>query len=363
MSKMTRIKKYVLAFLTVGLVFMPLVVSADASKTFSDVPKNHAHYETIMELTSQGAIGGYNDGTYRPGQAIGRQHVAVILYRVLALEAPSDVGNELSRFSDVDESHEYANQIAAVTKLGIFGGYSDGTFRPNAKITRQQMATVLVNGFDLEDYMNKYSAEKVGMNLVNVDDSHKKSVLTLANLYLTVALQDFKPGNELTRGQFATFVVRVQELLENGITEREEYLPPAPKPKQETKPKEEKSNIGNPMSSWDKEKPNFNFPPLKTPSALPGGATLISKISPAYHKYTYSRSLPGGGSITEVTASSEYEDSIIMSGTDNNGESYNYKYIVSREVIQSTFFLPKFTEDDISILYEVGRAFAKAYGM
>ena len=144
--------------------------------------------------------------------------------------------------------------------------------------------------------------------------------------------------------------------------------PKQEKPKQE-KPKQEKpkNNSGSNNSGTGTVGENNapKYPPLNNPSGLPSGAKLISKESPTRHVYSYSRSLPGGGKITQVSAISAYESMIIMKGKDNDGNDFMTKYTPARGVVEHYVFgaPPKFTDDDIWILYEVGEAFARAYKM
>ncbi|MDY0404709.1 S-layer homology domain-containing protein [Virgibacillus sp. 179-BFC.A HS] len=117
------------------------VVSASAP-SFTDVDGT-SHAEAINALAKAGIVTGYENKTFGTWNEISRQHVAVILYRALHLEAPDNVGKTLEKYSDVDEKHPYAKQIAAVTKAGIFKG-TNGKFYPDKPITREQAASVIV---------------------------------------------------------------------------------------------------------------------------------------------------------------------------------------------------------------------------
>lgn len=164
--------------------------------------------------------------------------------------------------------------------------------------------------------------------------------------------------------------------------------PKQSKPKQEkpkqNKPKQEKPKKEEPKKESPKEEPNEEyqcgggvigigdprpvFPPLDDPiGPLPEGASLIKKESQSYHRYSYTKSIPGGGSITETAASYDFcEYSITMLGKDDNGQSFISSYNVERDQVHFTFIgePPTFNDPDyIYVFYEVGRAFAKAYGM
>ncbi|RYG71922.1 hypothetical protein EU245_12380 [Lentibacillus lipolyticus] len=186
---------------TAAVAAVAPAVSAD-SVSFTDVQEGDSHYEGIMALAEQGIVDGYADGSFGVYDNVTRQQVAVMLANALDLETPADVDSVLSVYDDVDADSLYAEQIAAVTEAGAFTG-NNGKFNPGDDITREQMASVLVSGLSLEEYDN---GEDVAINLDNVSPSHADNVQVLANLGLTVATDDFRPSEEISRGAFATML-------------------------------------------------------------------------------------------------------------------------------------------------------------
>lgn len=138
--------------------------------------------------------------------------------------------------------------------------------------------------------------------------------------------------------------------------------PKQEKPKEE-KPKQEEYQCSGVIGPGD---PPPNFPPLNDPKGpLPNGASLINKEK-SYHYYSYNRTLPGGGSISIATVSyGMCYLSVIIDGKDNNGKIFGSEYLIDEDKVLHTYIVekPEFTNDDISVLFEVGRAFAEAYGM
>src|SRR5690606_34054402 len=104
------------------------------------------------------------------------------------------------------------------------------------------------------------------------------------------------------------------------------------------------------------------FPTLKNPSGIPAGAVMVGKDA-SYQPYTYKKSLPGGGSVSRVFASTIHGNNIVIEGTDNNGVVFRAKYIVSNSSLQYVMSSPTFITNDISVLYDIGKDFSKAYGM
>ena len=100
-------------------------------------------------------IVGYNDGTVKPNNNITRAEVATIFFRLLTDDARAYYWSTDSGFSDVNPGDWYNNAVATMVNAGILNGYSDGTFQPNANITRAEFATIaarfLSNSYSLND--------------------------------------------------------------------------------------------------------------------------------------------------------------------------------------------------------------------
>lgn len=171
-----------------------------ADYVFNDVSNRISHYDGIKWLKSKG-IKGYPDGNYRVDEKLKRSHAAIMFTNSLGLGLQSkNVAPTL--FKDVKATHDYADYIATVGQAKIFKG-NQGRFLPESTMTREQMATTIVNAFNLKE-----STTHKKVNLSNVDPSHKKNVQILADLGITTQLDNFRPGEAVTRGQFASFLYR-----------------------------------------------------------------------------------------------------------------------------------------------------------
>ena len=87
-------------------------------------------------------IKGYADGTVRPNNYITRAQVATIFYRLMTDETREMCFSETNDFSDVAPDYWANKAISTLSNAGIITGFSDGTFRPNAYITRAQFAAI-----------------------------------------------------------------------------------------------------------------------------------------------------------------------------------------------------------------------------
>ena len=106
------------------------------SNTFSDVAKSHWAANYIGYMQQFGIITGYADGSFRPDASVTRAEFAAIASRFEALTEGT------KSFSDVPGNHWAAKYINFAATRGWVNGYADGTFRPNNSITRAEVAAV-----------------------------------------------------------------------------------------------------------------------------------------------------------------------------------------------------------------------------
>lgn len=93
---------------------------------------------------------GYNDGTVRPNATITRAEAASMIFRLLTDSERDKIFTKENSFSDVSKSNPHNNAISSLTSAGIINGYSDGTFRPDAPITREQFSALIGRMFSVE---------------------------------------------------------------------------------------------------------------------------------------------------------------------------------------------------------------------
>jgi hypothetical protein len=104
---------------------------------FADVPGSHPFGAEIWWLADQDMASGFSDGTFRPAAPLSRQAMAAFLHRLAG--APGGPFPDPA-FSDVHGGDDFALAIAWMVQAGVATGFADGTFRPLATVTRQAMA-------------------------------------------------------------------------------------------------------------------------------------------------------------------------------------------------------------------------------
>ncbi|MFJ2042063.1 X2-like carbohydrate binding domain-containing protein [Paenibacillus taichungensis] len=105
---------------------------------FSDVKSEYWGADAIAKVSKMGLMNGYKDGTFKPNQPLTRAEIATLV----ALLGP-DSEHSGDGFSDIS-SHWAKEAILKAQSAGILKGYKDGTFRPNALLTRAE-AVVAIN--------------------------------------------------------------------------------------------------------------------------------------------------------------------------------------------------------------------------
>jgi hypothetical protein len=152
------------------------------------------HAVAIATVAEAGIAAGYADGTFRPNATVTRAQMASFLNRALDLTPTRNHG-----FRDVSGPH--AEAIAAVAAAGIATGYGDGTYRPNEPVTRAQMATFLTRAYRLP------AASRHGFS--DVSGPHEGSIAAVAAAGVASGYDDgtYRPARAVTRAQMATFLV------------------------------------------------------------------------------------------------------------------------------------------------------------
>lgn len=111
---------------------------------FSDLKNDHPAYDAVLSLSEQAIIQGFEDNTFRPETLVTRGQAAAIINRVLKIEP-----EHLNVFPDVPATSRFAKDIAAIKEAGIINGFNDGKYRPDAYMTRAEMAYIVHGAFDL----------------------------------------------------------------------------------------------------------------------------------------------------------------------------------------------------------------------
>lgn len=239
---MLKFNKYI-SVMAIGIILPAMVVSlpvsVDATEiVFKDVPKTNQYYLPITEMTKQGIISGYEDGTFRPNEAITRKHAAALVSRAKGNKLPQTV--KFVKFNDVSEKNAAFEDIKKLQQAGIFTPDAKGNFNPNQVVTRAEMAKILTIAFRLE--------VKANYDFPDVPASHPENKYVRALYSNGITKGDngkFLPNNSVTRGHYAAFMYRVMNLDTGVVVKPIDPVKPTPKPEPKPDPKPGTGNDNN----------------------------------------------------------------------------------------------------------------------
>lgn len=135
-------KRKLTALLAAAALCLSLTIPASAAGSFADVsPTRDAWcYTQVMQASEAGLMNGYGSSLFGKNDPITRGQMVQILYNYYGENCGTNSG-----FSDVPSSAWYAKAVTWASEKGVASGYSNGTFGPNNKLTREQMVTILYN--------------------------------------------------------------------------------------------------------------------------------------------------------------------------------------------------------------------------
>lgn len=200
---------WIAAILSLALVFgnfseAATVASASTqqSQQFTDVSSDHWAKDAINFLVNRGVVKGRSDGSFGVNDSVTRAEAVTMIMRSFGWGDYS--GQADPGYPDVSrESLEWAyDSIAAVYHMDIFT--PEGKFEPHRKVTRAEMADMIVRAFNLYNIRGAHFAD------LTRDHWAYRSILVLAGSRITSGYSDgtFRPEAEVTRAEFAMFVSR-----------------------------------------------------------------------------------------------------------------------------------------------------------
>lgn len=168
---------------------------------FSDVDTNDWYYNNVMRAVELGILSGYTDGTFKPMNNITRRDFAIMLAQSLGHDNDEEA---TSPFKDVADTDYGVSSIAYLYENEITVGDSNGNFNPDANITRQEAAIMLVKAFEATGTSSDLYADDA-----QIASWAKSFVYTAkaAGLMKGDDHNEFNPTDRLTRAEAASAMV------------------------------------------------------------------------------------------------------------------------------------------------------------
>ena len=151
---------------------------------------------------------GYPDGMVYPQKNITRAEVATIFFRLLEDKTREANMTKSNSYNDMKDGAWYTCAVSTLSKMGIIKGYEDGSFKPDASISRAEFAAIAAR-FDPD-------GDKTPATFSDVSSHWAKDEISIAaNHGWIKGYEDgsFKPDQKITRAETMTLVNRVLKRL------------------------------------------------------------------------------------------------------------------------------------------------------
>ncbi len=181
------------------MTILVLCLGVPGAYAFSDLEPESKTEQAVSALAEAGVINGYEDGTFRPGNALTRAELCKMINILFNF---TDVGH--NDFYDVSYNDWYYTQVLTANAYQYIAGYEDGSFRGGNAVTREQ-ASVIINRItpllEIEQTMTITD---------EVSDWAREAVQMIANHKLLGVDEQgrFRAHDNITRGELAELLSR-----------------------------------------------------------------------------------------------------------------------------------------------------------
>lgn len=198
-----RVNMKYLKVLLAFIIIFNLGTLQAGAQTFKDVPNDHWASDEIQFLTNKRVIKGFSNGTFKPTAILTRKDAAVMMVR--AMQLPINKNPKIKPRDMKPTMGGYAEIVTAVNK-GIFP-LSNQQFNPNQQLSREDMARALALAYN---YQGK--GQSTFRDLAK-SNPYYKYIDAIAENGITTGYSDgtFKPKVGVNRAQFSTFLKRVYD--------------------------------------------------------------------------------------------------------------------------------------------------------
>ena len=184
--------------------------AAPLVSSFEDVPDGYWASCDINKLTDNNIIAGYPDRTFKPNLPVSRAEMATMVVKGFNLN--NDVSCPSAMFKDVPENHWANKTIAKAVSNGIMAGYPNNTFKPNQSISRAEAYTIMAKGINCP--MSECDAEKVLSQYCDGDTVPNWAKIPVAKVLENGGIADFPNADQIAPNKDASRA-EIASMLEN----------------------------------------------------------------------------------------------------------------------------------------------------
>ena len=174
-----------------SMLLAVLMIASAALTASAANAETTANSEALQLLVDLGIFGGYDDGSLKPDQKVERDEMAKIIF--VLYTTFTDAGAGVISFKDVAADNWAAGYISWCASKGIVGGYGDGNFGPDDHVTYDQALKMVCGALGYNEWDSRLWPTDV-------------RTMALKNLNLGENITDVKGSDEITRAQVAQIV-------------------------------------------------------------------------------------------------------------------------------------------------------------
>lgn len=181
----------------ISVVLMVVLVLAGTVSgfAFTDITETTPGAKEIQAMGEKGYLAGYTDGTFKPEGKITRAEFVTMIDKAKGFE-PGVAG---VYFTDVPETQWYYTFVKAGLQAGFFVGYPDNTFRPMNNITREEACVMIAQVEEL-----KYTVTEADMAKIEIKDEISSYAVPFVKQCIAAGLMDLEEGNTFRARELAT---------------------------------------------------------------------------------------------------------------------------------------------------------------
>ena len=177
---------------------------------FTDVESSNKYAMALMYLKENHVVGGYTDGSFKPYNPISRAELMKILVEGIGRNPNAE--SYVGCFPDVTDQW-FARYVCFAKVKGWISGYSDGTFKPDAKVSKAEAIKMLLEVFEID--VSNYEGSPYS------DVAQKDWFSSYIGTAMALGLLEedgvfYRPLAEITRGQISENLYRIMTMRAEG---------------------------------------------------------------------------------------------------------------------------------------------------
>lgn len=188
------------ALFLTAVMLVTMAVPALANGKTNENLKAHWAGESVEKWQGNGVIQGYPDGSFKPDHKVTRAELVSVINKLFGFSTLSEMS-----FSDVPAKAWYASALSIAKQAGYYKGFPDNKAKADTEVTRQDAATLIASVFSLEPG-TKASAFT---DQASISAYAKEATLALSGILSGYPDGTFRPNEPITRAEVVTIVDRL----------------------------------------------------------------------------------------------------------------------------------------------------------